>query len=119
MHAIFGHNGLMALRHQQKEYRDLRNQVQELQRSPVCHGNPVALFRREPVIGQRLPQRPQHQGQGSEDLCAHRVEEGVPGALELGVGWLRPSPPRVPSGAQCHLMGSRPFGGCDQKEPMT
>ena len=29
---IFGHNGLMALRHQQKEYRDLQNQVQELQR---------------------------------------------------------------------------------------
>jgi cell division protein FtsB len=32
MHAIFGNNGLMALRHQQKEYRDLQKQVQELQR---------------------------------------------------------------------------------------
>jgi len=32
MHTIFGNNGFMALRHQQKEYRDLQKQVQELQR---------------------------------------------------------------------------------------
>jgi len=54
MHAIFGNNGLMALRHQQKEYRDLQNQVQELQRENEQVGLQNRKLQSDPKAIERL-----------------------------------------------------------------